>query len=102
MIFEEKIIYPFPRIAVMVGQWGVPGWDFFHYCCVPAQRSLFARGGDGLCNYLLDHGHLQVYLWMIISFKQSINVHFRAYQFICLVSFLSSGVWSVYCVEGRS
>ena len=71
----------------MVGQWGVPGWDFFHYCCVPAQRNLFARGGDGLCNYLLDHGHLQVYLWMIISIKQSINVHFRAKQFNCLSCF---------------
>ena len=92
----------------MVGQWGVPGWDFFHYCCVPAQRNLFARGGDGLCNYLLDHGHLQVYLWMII--KQYINVHFGVEQFNCLSCFflytfspsatfwLSEGIWE--CLIG--
>ena len=49
----------------MVGQWGIPGWNFCHYCCVPAHKNLFSRGGGGVCNYLLDHGHLQVHLWLV-------------------------------------
>ena len=87
--------------------------------CCAAQSNLFARGGGGVCNHLLDYGHLQVYLWMII--KQYIYVHFGAEQFNCLSCFflytfspsatfwLSEGiwecligVWSVYCGQGRS
>ena len=28
----------------MVGQWGIPGWNFCHYCCVPAHKNLFFQG----------------------------------------------------------
>ena len=48
------------------------------------KKDLFARGGSGVCNYLLDYGYLQVYLWMIISFKQSINVQYHL--FVSLLS----------------
>ena len=76
--------------------------------CCAAQSNLFARGGGGVCNHLLDYGHLQVYLWMII--KQYINVHFGAEQFNCLSCFflytfspsatfwLSEGIWE--CLIG--
>ena len=48
------------------------------------KKDPFARGSGGVCNYLLDYGHLQVYLWMIISFKQFINVQFHL--FVSLLS----------------
>ena len=103
--FQRKgSLFPFRRIAVMVGQWGVPGWNFCLCCCVTAQSSLFARGGGGVCNYLLDYGYLQVYLWMIISFKQSINVQYHL--FVSLLSLpcytvLHWGIMLLYTISPR-
>ena len=41
---KKRFTISFPRIAVMVGQWGIPGWNFCHYCCVPAHKNLFFQG----------------------------------------------------------
>ena len=70
----------------MVGQWGIPGWNFCHYCCVPAHKNLFSRGGGGVCNYLLDHGHLQIYLWMIIAIQKCALSGEVVHLFVCFLS----------------
>ena len=44
MISKKRFTIPFPRIAVMVGQWGVPGCIFCHYYCVVLLKAIFLPG----------------------------------------------------------
>ena len=107
--FKEKVHYSLSQDCSNGWSMGRARLHFLPLLlCCAAQSNLFARGGGGVCNHLLDYGHLQVYLWMII--KQYIYVHFGAEQFNCLSCFflytfspsatfwLSEGIWE--CLIG--